>query len=158
MKVGLGGAAVAGAIVLTMTTFGSGVAAADDWAGLTYAKASAAANQYGMKLVIATVTGAALPQDQCVVTRSEKAPWLKGDNFSKVTNTILINLDCNAAVATAGVPGNSAASPEGRAEKEKEAQAVWRATTTWGALWCSENVKAHPNWDFTGCPGWSPPQ
>ena len=36
-----------------------------------------------MKLtgVIATRVGNALPDDQCVVTRSQKAPWIKGDDL-----------------------------------------------------------------------------
>ena len=65
--------------------------------------------------VIATRVGNALPDDQCVVTRSQKAPWIKGDDFAPVTDTVLLYLNCNATVASATTPGNSAGSPEGRA-------------------------------------------
>jgi hypothetical protein len=139
-----------------MTTISSGVAAADDYAGKTYADTSAALSNANMKPVIATVVGSTLPLNKCIVTHSEKAPWLKGDNFAQVTNTVLLNLNCNAAVATAGLPGNSAASPEGRAAKKEQEAEVWKATTPDGAQWCAENQKAHADWGaaaFVGCPG-----
>jgi hypothetical protein len=47
--------------------------------------------------------------------RRRQAPWIKGDDFAPVTDTVLVNLNCNAAVASATKSGNSAASPEGRA-------------------------------------------
>ena len=54
------------------------------------------------------------------------APWLKGDDFTPVTDTVLLYLNCNAGVASANEPGNSKASPEGRAAiaaaKEQAAQ------------------------------------
>ncbi len=37
-----------------------------------------------------------------------------------MTDTVLLYLNCNAKLATAGKPGNSLASPEGRAEKAAE--------------------------------------
>ena len=39
------------------------------------------------------------------------------------TTAILLYLNCNATVATSGDPGNSAASPEGRAQKQAQAVA-----------------------------------
>jgi hypothetical protein len=48
------------------------------------------------------------------VTHSQSAPWIKGDSFAPVTDTVLVYLNCNAAVATNKDPGNSAGSPEGR--------------------------------------------
>jgi hypothetical protein len=68
-----------------------------------------------LKGVIAGRVGDTLPTDQCVVTHSEKAPWIKGNSFNAVTDTVLLYLNCNATVASATSPGNSAASPEGRA-------------------------------------------
>ncbi|MCV7288845.1 PASTA domain-containing protein [Mycolicibacterium wolinskyi] len=97
----------------------TGVAAADDYAGQTYADAQSALADAGMKGVVSTRSGDSLSDDDCVVTSSEQAPWLKGDDFAPVTDTVLLNLNCNAGVATAKAPGNSAASPEGRAALKK---------------------------------------
>ncbi len=54
------------------------------------------------------------------MTRSQKAPWLKGDNFSPVTDTVLLFLNCNAKLASAGKPGKLPGQPEGQAEKASE--------------------------------------
>ncbi len=56
-----------------------------------------------------------MPDDQCVVTRSEKAAWIKGNKLNAVTDTVLLYRNCNATVASPTSPGKSAASPEGRA-------------------------------------------
>ena len=108
-------AGVVGVTVMSIATAGTGVAAADDYAGKTYADASSALSGASLKGVIAGRAGDALPTDQCVVTHSEKAPWIKGNSFNAVTDTVLLYLNCNATVASATSPGNSAASPEGRA-------------------------------------------
>lgn len=106
----------------SITVFGAGVATADDYAGKSYSDASSAISGAGEKAVIATSVGSGTDQADCVVERSQKAPWLKGDNFSPVTDTVLLFLNCNAKLATAATPGNSLASPEGRAEKAAEDQ------------------------------------
>jgi len=106
---------VVGVTVMSIATAGTGVAAADDYAGKTYADASSALSGASLKGVIAGRVGDTLPTDQCVVTHSEKAPWIKGNSFNAVTDTVLLYLNCNATVASATSPGNSAASPEGRA-------------------------------------------
>jgi hypothetical protein len=115
-------AGVVGVTVMSIATAGTGVAAAaDDYAGKTYADASSALSGAKLKGVIAGRVGDTLPTDQCVVTHSEKALWIKGDKFAgderfdAVTGTVLLYLNCNATVASAASPGNSAASPEGRA-------------------------------------------
>ena len=110
----LSGSAV-GATAVSMVMFATGIAAADDYAGKTYADASSALSGASLKGVIAGRAGDTLPTDQCMVTHSEKAPWIKGNNFNAVTDTVLLYLNCNATVASATSPGNSAASPEGRA-------------------------------------------
>ncbi|WP_099248489.1 hypothetical protein [Mycobacterium sp. shizuoka-1] len=116
VRLGLGALAL-GAVSLT---FGTAVAQADDYAGQSYSDASSAISGAGEKAVIATSVGDAVSQADCVVTHSQKAPWLKGDNFSPVTDTVLLYLNCNAKLATAGKSGNSLASPEGAAEKVAE--------------------------------------
>lgn len=119
-RVIVSGAGIVGLGVMSMALFGTGVAAADDYAGETYSDASSALSGASEKGVIAGVVGDSVSQGDCIVTRSQKAPWLKGDNFSPVTDTVLLYLNCNAKLATAGKPGNSLASPEGRAEKAAE--------------------------------------
>ena len=103
------------ATAVSMASFGAGIAAADDYAGQTYAAATSALSAASLKGVIATRVGDTLPQDQCVVTHSRNAPWIKGNKFKAVSDTVLLYLNCNATVASARTPGNSAASPEGRA-------------------------------------------
>jgi hypothetical protein len=115
-------AAVVGASVVSMAFLGTGVAAADDYAGQTYADASQAISKASKKAVIASRAGDTLSQDQCIVTHSQSAPWIKGDHFAAVSDTVLLYLNCNATVATAKDPGNSAASPEGRAAIAKAQQ------------------------------------
>jgi hypothetical protein len=104
-----------GATVVWLPMFGIGIATADDYAGQTYADASSALSNAKLKGVITTRTGDTLPNDKCIVTHSENAPWIKGDKFGAVTDTVLLYLNCNATVASATAPGNSAGSPEGRA-------------------------------------------
>ena len=114
-----------GAVALSATSitfFGTGLAAADDYAGQSYSDAASAISGAGNKAVIAAKIGSEVDLQDCVVTRSQKADWLKGDNFSPVTDTVLLFLNCNAKLAAPGVPGNSLASPEGRAEKAAEDQ------------------------------------
>jgi hypothetical protein len=108
-----------GATTVSMAFLGTGVAAADDYSGQTYGDASKAISDAGKKAVIASRAGDTLTDDQCIVSHSQSAPWIKGDSFAPVTDTVLVYLNCNATVATAKDPGNSAASPEGRAAVQK---------------------------------------
>jgi hypothetical protein len=124
-KLGVYAITAVGATAVSMAFFGTGIAAADDYAGQKYSDASSAISDAGQKAVIASRTGDTLSDDDCIVTHSQSAPWLKGDDFSPVTDTVLVYLNCNATVATAKDPGNSAGSPEGRAaiaaaQKQKE--------------------------------------
>jgi hypothetical protein len=114
-KFGVYATAAVGATALSMAFFGTGIAAADDYTGQTYADASSAISQAGKKAVIASRAGDSLSDNECIVTHSQSAPWVKGVNFAPVTDTVLVNLNCNATVASAKRPGNSAGSPEGRA-------------------------------------------
>jgi hypothetical protein len=97
-------AGVTGFTAVSLALFGSGIAAADDYAGQTYSDASGAIDKAGQKAVIAGSVGSVLAQTDCIVTRSQQADWLKGSNFSPVTDTVLLWLNCNAKLATAGTP------------------------------------------------------
>ena len=112
MAVGVG---AVGTAAVSMALFGSGVAAADDYADKTYADASAAASEAGQTVIVASRTGARLAQDDCIVTSSQPAPFLYGTTH--VTHTVLFNLNCNGGYATASNPGASLLSPEGRQAK-----------------------------------------
>jgi len=115
------GTGVVAATGMSMALFGTGVAAADDYAGQTYADASSAAGDAGLTPVIVTRSGGVLPDSDCIVERSQTSSFFDS-SWSNPGGKILFYLNCNEAVATAGKAGNSAASPEGRAELAKEAE------------------------------------
>jgi hypothetical protein len=114
--------AICAAAAALTAALGTGIAVADDYAGKTYADTQSALSSANLKGVIASRVGDAVSQDKCVVTRSEKAHWIKGDKFAAVSDTVLLFLNCNAAVASPTSPGNSVASPEGRAAIAAAAQ------------------------------------
>jgi hypothetical protein len=76
---------VAGAFAVTAgltMIFGQGVAAADDYAGQKYSDVTSKLSDASLKGVIASRTGDILDDSDCIVTSSEKAPWIKGDSFT----------------------------------------------------------------------------
>ena len=101
-----------------MALFGTGVAAADDYAGQTYADASSAASDAGQTVVVAGRVGDKLAQDDCIVTRSQTAPFASANDGAHVQpSQVQFYLNCNGGYATATNPGASLASPEGREAK-----------------------------------------
>lgn len=121
------GIGAVGAAVTTFAVFGSGVAAAtNEYAGMTYADASQEISGAGESATVATRVGSFLPTDQCIVTGSRSANFLDSSGANP-GGRVLLYLNCNNTFATAGVPGNSIGSPEGRAARsdyeEKLAQA-----------------------------------
>src|SRR5258705_12471013 len=111
------GVGAVGATAVSMAMFGTGVAAADDYAGQTYADASSAASDAGQTVVIASRVGAILAQDDCIVTSSHPAPFIHGDDFAHVTDTVELNLNCEGAYADTTSPGAYVSSPECQAAK-----------------------------------------
>jgi hypothetical protein len=107
-----------------MALFGTGVAAADDYAGQTYADASSAASDAGQTVVVAGRVGDKLSQDDCVVTRSQTAPFADADDGAHYDSQVQFYLNCNAGYATANTPGPSLASPAGREAKAAADQAA----------------------------------
>lgn len=95
--------------------FGSGVAAADSFAGQKYGDAATVANNAGLSVIISSRVGDKMSLDQCIVTSSQAAPFIH--NGDHVTKTMLFNLNCNAGYASAKSPGPSTASPQGREAK-----------------------------------------
>jgi hypothetical protein len=109
------GSAVAASALMAL--FGTGVAAADDYAGQTYADASSAASDAGQTVVVAARVGDKLSQDECLVTRSQTAPFASANDGAHVSDQVQFFLNCNGGYATATNPGASLASPEGREAK-----------------------------------------
>ena len=111
---GAGSAVVAAA---AMALFGTGTAAADDYAGQTYADASAAASDAGESVTVASTVGGKLPTDECIVTRSQTAPFASANDGIHYDGQVQFYLNCNGGYATATNPGSSVASPMGREAK-----------------------------------------
>lgn len=104
----------AAAGVAATLSVGAGVAAAaPDVVGQTYADAKSTIQQTGAAVIIATRTGGLASQDDCIVAQAWDKPNVTGGR-SAPKSEVWVALNCNAAVASAGSPGNSAASPEGR--------------------------------------------
>jgi hypothetical protein len=100
-----------------MTLFGAGVASADDYAGQTYADASAAAGDAGEDVVVAGRVGDKLSEDDCLVTRSQTAPFSSAVDGVHYDGQVQFYLNCAGGYATATNPGASVASPAGREAK-----------------------------------------
>jgi len=109
---------IAIANVAALATLGTGTSAAkDQFVGSTYADASAKISEKGYTAVISTVVGDQLKTDDCIVTSSRRATFAPTDNFDH-SKEYLLALNCSAALAHNGQPGNSLATPQGREEKK----------------------------------------
>jgi nickel-dependent lactate racemase len=125
----IGTSAILSALV-SAGIFGGGVASAD-YTGQTYAQASENIEAHGMKAVISSVVGDQLAQDDCVVTNAKTSSFLNSSGVLE-EKTILLALNCNETVAKPGTPGNSLATPEGKAAKKDQGDA--------------EYFNTHPEW------------
>lgn len=119
---------------------GAGVASAagpDEYAGQTYDDASSQARDNGLEPVVVSRVGGSLTRvgtlytdGGCIVERSQKSSFLDS-SWTNPGYKILFYLNCENQVASAGRSGNSAASPDGRAElarlAEERAKAEERA-------------------------------
>jgi hypothetical protein len=98
---------------------GSGVAVATsspDVTGQKYSDAQSALSGASLTPVVSTIVGDQKAQPDCVVTRAQKRTVHPPANSGgSATNQMLISLNCNAGIASATSPGNSAASPAGKA-------------------------------------------
>jgi hypothetical protein len=113
-----GGVAVAGAAA---ALFGAGIAgAAPDVVGDTYNDAASTIQQAGGTPVVATRTGGRTDEDNCIVTNAWDGSFLR--DGSPASGEVMLALNCNGEVASAGTPGNSAASPAGREAKAAESE------------------------------------
>ena len=128
---------VVGAAAVSVSMLGAGVASADiDLTNITYADASAKLSEIGAKAVIAAVVGSDLPVDDCRVTLYQRASFRDPMGNKRSDVEVLLYLDCNAGLASAGKPGASLASPEGRKMKKAQADAL---LIKQNPEWCSTN-------------------
>lgn len=133
-----GAATVSAALALAL---GMGVANADPLVGMTYSKAADQVSGWGGTAIVASAVGASLQRDDCIVTS-----WHKNPNN---TDQVLLALNCNAKLATPGMSGNSAASPEGRAEKKRQDDIKWLSENP---DYCRQALAVHPDWGkLEGC-------
>lgn len=110
--------------IVMMTFMGTGTAfAKDPFVGLTYKDASGKISQRGGTPVISTVVGSQLATDECIVLSWHRASYAEDDNFDHDRKKFMLALNCTAKLAHAGMPGNSLASEEGRAQRAIEARA-----------------------------------
>ena len=107
--------AVSGAAALAVI-FGAGPAVADnEYEGQTYAQVQ---ERTSNRAVIASRTGSYLPTEECIVTGNRSATY--GTGSAK----ILVDLNCNDTM-TAGHPGYSVASEQGKKAQKLKDQAAY---------------------------------
>jgi hypothetical protein len=112
------GMGVGAAVLAALAISGSGVASASttDVTGQKYSDAQGALSSAGLKPVVETTVGDQKAWPDCIVTRAQKRTVQPpADSSGSATNEMLVSLNCDAGVASATTPGNSAASPEGKA-------------------------------------------
>jgi hypothetical protein len=114
---------IVGAAILSVTTFGGGVASADGLIGKTYSEAAAAISGWKGTPVIATVSGDQLEKNDCIVTSWHSSIFLDSSGENGRAKEYLLNLNCNNRVASPGHPGNSMMTPDAALAK-KELQAA----------------------------------
>jgi hypothetical protein len=84
--------------------------------GQKYSDAKGALAGAGYSIVVSTTVGDQLARDDCVVTHQQDRTVPPPENTSAApTKQTLLSLNCDDAVASTTKPGNSLASPEGRA-------------------------------------------
>ena len=117
-----------GAMALSMALLGTGVAAAAEYDGQTYADAAAAIEESGGTPIVATRVGSQLPQDECIVVNSQDHSYLRDPPDDvyvlSVTDEVRLNLNCAGGYATVTNPGASVASPAGREAKAAAEEAA----------------------------------
>ncbi len=115
---------LAGAAAATAAAalFGAGIAvAAPDVVGDSYSDASSTIEQSGGRAIVATRTGSGADTGDCIVTNAWDASFVREGASS--SGEVMVALNCNGDVASAGKAGNSAASPAGREAKTAQDEA-----------------------------------
>jgi hypothetical protein len=114
--------------IVAAAAAGTGVAQAassPSVVGQKYSDARAALSGAGFTVVVSSTVGDHTAWPDCVVTRQQDQSVPPPENTgSSATNQTLVSLNCDAQVASAKAPGNSLASPEGRAAAASAAAAT----------------------------------
>lgn len=137
------GAAVVGGVAALVVGFGSGSASAvNEYKGMTYADAANQISSFGGTVVIATREGSFLPTNRCIVVGSRSTSFLNSSGRNP-GSMVMLDLNCNYMFALPGVPGNSVASPEGRAARAAaEQQAAEQQAQAQAAAQAAEQAAA----------------
>lgn len=118
--------AVFGGAAAVCAVFGAGSAAAEDYTaynGMTYNEAANAIASSGKTAVIGSKIGSFLPTSNCIV-KGAHTTGFPNSSGSISGSVVLLNLNCNYKFALPGVPGNSHASPEGKAAYDEAVAAA----------------------------------
>lgn len=95
-----------------------GAASGDnEYAGQTYAEVARKVSNAGGNATIASIVGAGLSTDECIVTGSRKGSNLDSSGQSRGYQ-VLVHLNCGKQLAGPGQSGNSVASTDGREAKK----------------------------------------
>jgi hypothetical protein len=115
MLAGIAFVAVIAAVAITGTAVAQ-AASSPSVVGQKYSDARSALSGAGFTIVVSSTVGDQVAWPDCIVTRQQDRSVPPPENTAGSTsNQTLLSLNCDAQVATAKAPGNSLASPEGRA-------------------------------------------
>jgi hypothetical protein len=122
-RAALSAGGTAAALVALAISGSAEACAATDVTGQKYSDAQSALSSAGFKPVVVSTVGDQKAWADCVVTRTQKRTVQPpADSSGSATNEMLVSLNCDAGIASATSPGNSAASPEGKAAAAAAAQ------------------------------------
>lgn len=138
----LSGAIVFTAISALATTVATPAEAKDPLVGQTYAYAAGKIADWHGTAVVASVVGDVLDRDKCTVASWRKTKPLDDSGTPSGPSSYLLNLNCNLGVASTAGPGNSVATPEGKAAQYISDKAA-RLNNDPG--WCEKSAKNHKN-------------
>ena len=149
-------AAAAGVAMSMLSAGAAGAQGAPDVTGQKYSEATAALKKAGFTAKLAAKVGDQLSQDDCLV--SSQAVLSSTSSFGPSqfqggvgNNIVMLSLNCNPTLASAGTAGNSAASPEGQVAKKIQAIVEFERTPG-GQTWCEETKIQYPNWGWNSDP------
>lgn len=114
--------------------------------GQKYSDATGTLSNAGFKPIVSTTVGDHLQRPDCMVTNQVQRTVQPPQNSSgSATNEVLLSLNCESAVASAGSPGNSAGSPVG-----SQARASQEAAAASSAAAASQAAGAQQGGDGSG--------
>ena len=125
-----------GAVILSVTMLGSGVASADALTGKSYDDAAGYISGRNGNPVVGTMSGNQVQTGDCIVTSWHMSNFLNSSGENDRRSDYVLNLNCNNPVASPGNPGNSVMSPEGAAAKIEQQTAI---NISKNPAWCEDS-------------------